>query len=548
MLKEILKHSIRSLKQKRDDAATQINHEGVLSGVYHEVEITPGYFFILSLANLIALTGLIVNSAPVIIGAMLISPLMGPILSTGFAFVTGNKIIWRKAVSKVSLSIALTLIVAAAASYISPLQDVTTEIFARTRPNLYDLLIAIFAGLAGAIAICTKKNYITIVPGVAIATAVIPPLSVAGFGIGTGSFGIMAGGFFLFFTNFVAIIISTCAVLYFFGFTPSTDSGLERAAIKKRIIFLVSVLCVICVPLIYTLNQSVSELGLKKKIMATLKNQFDRPGISRLATFTHSEKSDKTIDISAVVNTTRYLSEKDLSSSEQKVRETLRRPVVFHLEQIKVQPGGLKEETPLKPLITPLPVKQRLPEEIVTDARRDLMRLLRASTDRINGILSPSTVKEFTVGFPSHGAEVSLFLLISRDNPLSGDEVRILQKMVAAEIGVPVSLRVETVPFIPPLLFPHGDVTISEEMGSSLLVAKHLFELDPDITVTVSSRPDFPSKRERNLLSARERAESVALFLSETCKIPKERIRALTAPSKKGDKPTVTVSILPKGD
>jgi uncharacterized hydrophobic protein (TIGR00271 family) len=546
MLKEFLLLSIRSLKQKRDDAAAQINHEGVLGSVYHEVESTPGYFFILSLANLIALTGLIVNSAPVIIGAMLISPLMGPILSTGFAFVTGNKTIWRKALSKVSLSVVLTLIVAAAASYISPLQDVTTEIFARTRPNLYDLLIAIFAGLAGAIAICTKKNYITIVPGVAIATAVIPPLSVAGFGIGTGSYSIMAGGFFLFFTNFVAIIISTCAVLYFFGFSPATDSGLDRAAIKKRIVFLVSVLSIICVPLIITLHQSVSELGLKKKILATLKSQFDRPGVSRLSSFTHREKSDKTIDISVVINTTRYLSEKALSSSEQSIREVLRRPVVFHLEQIKVQPGGLKEETPMKPLIATPPVKQRQPEEIVMDARRDLMRLLRASTDRINGILSPSMVKEFTVGFPSHGAEVSLFLLISRDYPLSGDEVRILEKLVTAEIGVQVSLRVETVPFIPPLIFSSGEVMISEDMGRSLLVARQLFEKNPDSTITVLSLAEYTSKRNKNLLFARKRAEAVAIFLREACKIPKEQIEILTAPPEKGRQPTVTVKIFPR--
>jgi uncharacterized hydrophobic protein (TIGR00271 family) len=175
-MKQFFIIAIRHLKQKRDDAASRFNHEGVIKDVFLGVEITTGYFFILSLANLIALTGLIVGSAPVIIGAMLISTLMGPILSTGFAFATGNKTIWRRALTKVSLSVALTLAVAALASNFSPLQDITNEIAARTRPNLYDLLIAIFAGLAGAIAICTTKNYLTIVPDVAIATAVIPPL------------------------------------------------------------------------------------------------------------------------------------------------------------------------------------------------------------------------------------------------------------------------------------------------------------------------------------------------------------------------------------
>jgi uncharacterized hydrophobic protein (TIGR00271 family) len=548
MLKKILILFVRRLKQKREDAVAMVNHEGVINGVYSEVEISPGYFFILSLANLIALTGLIVNSAPVIIGAMLISPLMGPILSTGFAFATGNKTIWRKALKKVSLSVALTLVVAAAASYLSPLQDLTTEIVARTRPNLYDLFIAIFAGLAGAGAICTKKNYVTVVPGVAIATAVIPPLSVAGFGIGTGSFLITAGGFFLFFTNFVAIIIATCAVLFFFGFKPSTDSGLDSVALKKRIAFLASVLCIICVPLIYTLHKSVSELGLKKKIMVALQTRFNRPGVSSLSTCSHLEKADKSIDISAVINTTRYLSEKDISRSEQDIGRALRRRVVFHLEQIKVQPGGLKEEPPVQPFITPLPVKQRLPAEIVTDARTETLQLLQGTTDRINAVISPSIVREFTVGFPNHGVQISLNLVITRDYPMSADEVRFLENMASNELGVPVRLRVETMPFISPLVFPNGGIKISEEMGRSLLAAKQVFERYPDISITVASHPEYPSKRSRNRLSAKARAESVANFLTEMCSIPKERISTVTAAADKGSRPNVKVSILPLSD
>jgi uncharacterized hydrophobic protein (TIGR00271 family) len=547
MVKKLLYLFVRRLKQKHEDAVALVNHEGVINGVYSEVEITPGYFFILSLANLIALTGLIVNSAPVIIGAMLISPLMGPILSTGFAFATGNKTIWRKALKKVSLSIALTLLVAAAASYLSPLQDLTTEILARSRPNLYDLLIAIFAGLAGAGAICTKKNYITVVPGVAIATAVIPPLSVAGFGIGTGSFRIMAGGFFLFFTNFVAIIIATCAVLFFFGFKPSTDSGLDKAALKKRVAFLASVLCFICVPLIYTLHESVSELGLKKKIAVALKSQFDQPGVSRLSAFSHLEKADKSIDISAVINTTRYLSEKEIYRSEQSIRKALRQRLVFHLEQIKVQPGGLKDEPAVKPFIAPLPVRQRQPVEIVTDARKELLQLIQSATERIDGIISPSVVKEFIVGIPSNDAQISLSLVIMRDYPLSADELRFLERMTASELGVPVRLHVETEPFISPMVFPKGDVTISEEMERCLLTAKQVFERDSDMTITVASHPENPAKRNSNRLAAKARAKSVALFLRETCGIPKERIRTVMLPTGKDDRPTVKVSILPPG-
>lgn len=543
-MKELIIISIRRLKQKRDDAASRINHEGVIKDVFLEVDISTGYFFILSLANLIALTGLIVGSAPVIIGAMLISPLMGPILSTGFAFATGNKIIWRKALKKVSLSVALTLAVAAVASFFSPLQDITTEIAARTRPNLYDLLIAIFAGLAGAIAICTKKNYLTIVPGVAIATAVIPPLSVAGFGIGTGNAGVMAGGFFLFFTNFVAIVIATCVVMYYFGFSPTSDSGLDKHLVRKRVAFLAGVLCIISLPLIYTLRLSVVELGLKKKIAIALKTRFDQTGISRLATFTHSEAPDRRIVINAVINTTRYLSEKEISLAEQEMVNTLRRPVVFHLEQVKVQPGGLKEEVQPKSFVAPQVKKQRQPVEIVTETRNELGRLAEGVAEKVNAVISPSTIKDFSVGIPRRTSHLSLNLTIERDHPLSHDEVRILEKMISSEFGVPVMLRIETVPFIPPLLFADGGITVSEEMKRSLFVAGKVVERDPGMHITVVSRPAYPATRSRNR-DAAERAASVAAFLKETRTLPADRITVVTVPAEKGADPAVTVRIVP---
>ncbi len=253
--------------------ASFINHQEVIKDIYFEVEISVGYFLILSIANLIALGGLLLNSAPVIIGAMLISPLMGPILNVGFAFITGDKFVWEKSIKKIAISVALTLIVAAIATYLSPLKDVTNEIISRTRPNLYDLGISFLAGCAGAAAICTKKSYLTIVPGVAIATAVIPPLSVAGFGIGTGNFNILSGGIFLFFTNFVAIILSTCIVFYLFGFRPSTTTE-EVSQLKKRIIFLAFVLFAISIPLIYTLHKSISEIKLRKNVESALKKNL----------------------------------------------------------------------------------------------------------------------------------------------------------------------------------------------------------------------------------------------------------------------------------
>ncbi len=104
------------------------------------MEISAGYFTIVTIANLIALNGPLINSAPVIIGAMLISPLMGPMLSFGFAFVTGDSFVWMKSLRKIVSSVLLTAFIAALASYLSPLIEITQEITARATPNIiYDI-------------------------------------------------------------------------------------------------------------------------------------------------------------------------------------------------------------------------------------------------------------------------------------------------------------------------------------------------------------------------------------------------------------------------
>jgi uncharacterized membrane protein len=117
----ILRKIVFLVKQWLEKTALSINHEAVIKDIAQETDISTSYFLMLSAANLIALSGLITNSAPVIIGAMLISPLMGPILSFGFAFITGARQIWRGSVKKIAVSILVTLIVAALASILSPM-------------------------------------------------------------------------------------------------------------------------------------------------------------------------------------------------------------------------------------------------------------------------------------------------------------------------------------------------------------------------------------------------------------------------------------------
>ncbi|MDD2319894.1 MAG: TIGR00341 family protein [Geobacteraceae bacterium] len=536
---------LRYLKLKREGQLNQINRESVIKSIYDDVEISAGYFLLLSLANLIALCGLIVNSAPVIIGAMLISPLMQPILSVGFAFLTGNRTIWRMALKKIILSLAVTLAVAGIATWLSPLQETTNEILSRTSPNLYDLLIAMLAGIAGAVAICTKKNFLTIIPGVAIATAVIPPLSVAGFGIGTGSMRIFLGGFFLFFTNFVAIIFATCAVLFYYGFTPTVDSYLGGSSLRKRIVYLASVLCIISIPLVYTLRESINQIRLQKLVQATLKQEFDKQGLSRLTSFTQKEGKEGALEVDAVISTTKYLSEKNIAVSEKNIGRNLKRPVTFRLEQIKVQPGGLRDE-PIKPTLAPVTIQPRRPMEIVGDARMQTMRLMNDEMKKIDAIVAPATVTEYTFGINSRQQEYPLELQIRSDSPLSEGQILLLERMVNADLGIPVRLRVSITPFLPELFFAPGKTALTEEMKKSLLPAKDIFARELPLQVTITSYVETAGKRTTNLRAARERAEATASFLTKACNIPQGRIETTIVRSNPSGSPRVKVALLPQ--
>jgi len=520
--------------------ASQVNHRTVIKDIYLEVDISPGYFLFLTIANLLALSGLITNSAAVIIGAMLISPLMGPILSCGFAFITGDWMIGRKALRKVTLSVAVTLVVAAIAAYLSPLHDVTGEILSRTRPNLYDLVIAFLAGIAGAIAICTRKNYITIIPGVAIATAVIPPLSVAGFGIGTWNFYIAGGGFFLFFTNFMAIVFATSIIFYLYGFKPGIVTEMGIAQLRRRIVILTLSFIIISIPLIYTLHVSVAGVRLRGNIQFALKQEFDVERHSHLATFGYIEGKEDTLEVSAIVNTLDYLKEAEVKRIEEKISRYLKRNIILNVEQVRVQTGGLKEEAAKSPLLPTL-VPSRPPGEIIRSSREDFVGTVRKTVEKIDKIIVPSVVDDFYIGFHYKSTPMAVNLKIKRDNLLSDSEIRWLNRILLEDLGHPVDLKVETVPFVPPLVFNKGETALTGEMKNALVEIGKVYKRSPASTFVIESYPGAANQKEKRL--AEERAGLIVALLAGEFKIPPESVKKIIHRSTV-KLPTVKVSVL----
>jgi uncharacterized hydrophobic protein (TIGR00271 family) len=164
--------------------------------------------WVLILAILVASIGLNVNSNAVIIGAMLISPLMGPIMGVGYGAGINDFELIRRGLTNLAIAALISIITSTLYFLVSPLSEAQSELFARTTPTIWDVLIALFGGMAGMIA-ATRKEKTNVVPGVAIATALMPPLCTAGYGIARGSAHYFFGAFYLFSINSVFIAFAT---------------------------------------------------------------------------------------------------------------------------------------------------------------------------------------------------------------------------------------------------------------------------------------------------------------------------------------------------
>jgi len=242
---------------------TESAREQIYRSILDSSHLGLEYVAMLAFAGLIALFGLLQNSVAVIIGAMLISPLMNPVLAAALALILGDWSLGRRAASVLAWSIGGVIALTWLVAWLTPLKQVTPEILARTNPNLLDLLVAVLAGLAGTLALRGGPVSMTIIPGVAIAVAVIPPLAVVGFSL-SGQHGAMAwGGFLLFVTNLVSIMISAAVVFRLMGFAPHEDTQEGRAKLRKRMAVSALVLIILAVPLIQTLRRAVNQIGLR---------------------------------------------------------------------------------------------------------------------------------------------------------------------------------------------------------------------------------------------------------------------------------------------
>ena len=231
-LKKFLAEYLDLRKDKDNELETV---ESIKKGV----EFKGANLWILILAIFMASLGLNVNSTAVIIGAMLISPLMGPIMGVGLAVGQSNFELLKRSLKSYFITTAFSVVTATIYFLFTPLNEAQSELLARTSPTIYDVFIALLGGLAGVVALSTRDKG-NVIPGVAIATALMPPLCTAGFGLATGNLIYFLGAFYLYFINSVFISVATFIGVRVMHFQRKefVDKAKEKK-VRQSIVFLV---------------------------------------------------------------------------------------------------------------------------------------------------------------------------------------------------------------------------------------------------------------------------------------------------------------------
>jgi len=239
----------------------------VYSQMAEDARADVDFYTLMSLSTAIALLGLLLDSSAVIIGAMLVAPLMSPILSLAQGIVQGNPHLIQRAGASTFKGTVVSIGVSTALTLLLPVAQPTGEILARVRPNLLDLGVALAAGAAAAYAV-SRASVAAALPGVAISVALVPPLGVVGYGLGTSRFDIAGGALLLFLTNLGGIVLVGVVVFLMMGFRPTRAERGVRA--RQATFFAVIGLVVVALPLGLTTFNIVRERHLRTEINKTL--------------------------------------------------------------------------------------------------------------------------------------------------------------------------------------------------------------------------------------------------------------------------------------
>jgi len=308
------------------DVSGTVKQSEVIAKRRAECQLSARYLLMISMSAGIAVLGLLQGSAAVVIGAMLLSPLMDPIMGIGFALAVGDFKWLKQSLRSLLIGSLFAVLFCALIVFLSPIQTITGEIAARTRPNLFDLGVAFFSAVAGAYAMIRGREG-TIV-GVAIATALMPPLAVVGFGLATLNWTVFSGSLLLFITNLTAIALTATAMARIYGFGSSLSE--KQTQLQGLLIFAAFV--ALAIPLGLSLRQIVWETNASRQMNSVVEQVFG--GNARVSDLVPNYQTDP-IQVSATVLTPEIIGDAERRTITA-ISRALGRPVEVQLTQVRV--------------------------------------------------------------------------------------------------------------------------------------------------------------------------------------------------------------------
>ncbi|MDG1475951.1 MAG: DUF389 domain-containing protein, partial [Vicingaceae bacterium] len=214
----------------------EVDYEGSVEAIRKDIDFKGVNVWILGASIVIASIGLNVNSTAVVIGAMLVSPLMGPIVGVGLSVGINDFKMLIQSLKSLGTAVLISVLISALYFSLTPFGEVQSELIARTRPTLLDVMVAVFGGIALIVAKTQKGTVASAIFGVAIATALMPPLCTAGYGLANGNWSFFLGAFYLFLINSVFIALSTWLIVKYLKFPLATYMNKVRQKKVQRYI------------------------------------------------------------------------------------------------------------------------------------------------------------------------------------------------------------------------------------------------------------------------------------------------------------------------
>lgn len=260
---------MRVLKSLYQDDLHEINKEDLLDKIKHGAHFSFSFLVLLITSSIVSTLGLLMNSPAVIIGGMIISPLMWPLMkiSIGISYTREHYV--KQALILLSMSIGVSLLSAIVITFLSPVKAITDEILARSSPTLLDVFVALSAGAVAALAMAQKRISESLA-GVAVATSLMPPLCVSGIGLALFDLPVFAGGLLLFITNVISIIFISIFTFTFLGI-----KGRKKVFRTEGVIFVTVALILTAIPLFFFLSDVSMRSRIHKNVQTVLQNEFE---------------------------------------------------------------------------------------------------------------------------------------------------------------------------------------------------------------------------------------------------------------------------------